>query len=58
VSVLPPKADGPKLHFGYTVKANDAEWLQTVNQFIDTVRQDGRLAAAARQYGLSSMLEE
>ncbi len=58
VSVLPPKADGPKLHFGYAVKANDAEWLKTVNQFIDAVRQDGKLAAAARQYGLSSMLEE
>lgn len=58
VSVLPPRAEGPKLQFGYTVKANDPEWLQTVNQFIDTVRQDGRLAAAAKQYGLSSMLEE
>lgn len=58
VSVLPPRPDGPKLPFGYAVKANDDQWLQWVNQFIDTVRRDGRLAAAAKRHGLTSMLEE
>lgn len=58
VSVLPPIGSDPRLPLGFTVKSNDPQWLDWVNRFIDTVRKDGRLAASAKRYGLTSMLEE
>lgn len=58
VRVIPPATDAAKVSFGYAVKAGDPEWLATINLFIDGIRQSGRLANAARPFGLLPMLEE
>lgn len=58
VRVIPPATGAAKVSFGYAVKAGDPEWLATINLFIDGIRQSGRLANAARPFGLLPMLEE
>lgn len=41
--------------YAYASKPGDAEWLATLNAFVARVRQDGRLAAAAKRHGLESI---
>jgi ABC-type amino acid transport substrate-binding protein len=44
------------LPYAYAVKPGDAPWLQRINQFVNDIRGDGRLKAAARQHGLDNIL--
>lgn len=44
------------LPYAYAVKPGDEAWLQTLNRFVASVQQDGRLAAAARRHGLTDIV--
>lgn len=44
------------LPYAYAVNPGDSAWLQTVDQFVARIRSDGRLDAAARRHGLSSLV--
>jgi len=44
------------LPYAYAVKPGDSAWLQAVDQFVARIRGDGRLDAAARRHGLSSIV--
>lgn len=42
--------------YGYAVKPGDDEWLRAVDGFVEKIRADGRLAAAAKRHGLSEIV--
>jgi cyclohexadienyl dehydratase len=42
--------------YGYAVKPGDEEWLQQLNEFVNRIKQDGRLNSAARRYGLGEIV--
>lgn len=42
--------------YGYAVPLNEPLWLARVNQFVATVKADGRLRAAAERHGLVAIL--
>lgn len=44
------------LPYAYAVNPGDSAWLRTVDQFVVRIRSDGRLDAAARRHGLSSIV--
>lgn len=44
------------LPYAYAVKPGDDAWLQTVDKFVERIRGDGRLDAAARRNGLSPIV--
>lgn len=44
------------LPYAYAVKPGDDDWLAQVDQFVDRIRRDGRLDAAARRHGLESIV--
>jgi len=44
------------LPYAYAVKPGDAAWLAEVDGFVDRIQRDGRLEAAARRHGLSSIV--
>ncbi|NLD15933.1 MAG: amino acid ABC transporter substrate-binding protein [Gammaproteobacteria bacterium] len=39
-------------YYAWAVKQGDSQWLERLNQFVDHIRQDGRLLAAARKHNL------
>jgi ABC-type amino acid transport substrate-binding protein len=43
--------------YAYAVRPGDSAWLTRVDQFVEHIRQDGRLAAAARRHGLSAIVQ-
>lgn len=45
------------LPYAYALRQGDAAWLARVDQFVAHIRQDGRLAAAARRHGLSEIVQ-
>lgn len=53
--VRPPKPFHV-LPYAYAVAPGDDAWLQTVDRFVERIGNDGRLEAAARRNGLSSIL--
>ena len=53
--VSPPSAFNP-IPYAYAVKPGDADWLQTVNQFVAAIKRDGRLERAAKKHGLEEIL--
>ncbi len=53
--VTPPSTFNP-IPYAYAVKPGDAEWLQTVNQFVTAIKRDGRLERAAKKHGLDEIL--
>jgi ABC-type amino acid transport substrate-binding protein len=55
VSVEPPKKLAPT-PVAYAVPQGDQIWLNYVNQFIDIIKLDGRLAATAKKYQLDGSL--
>ena len=55
-ALLAPPANFHVLPYAHASKPGDAEWHATLNAFVDRIRQDGRLAAAARRHGLESIL--
>lgn len=44
------------LPYAYAVKPSDDAWLLTVDRFVERIRSDGRLDAAARRNGLSTIV--
>jgi ABC-type amino acid transport substrate-binding protein len=44
------------LPYAYAVKPGDDVWLKRVDDFVSLIKQDGRLAAAARRNGLSDIV--
>ena len=44
------------LPYAYAVKPGDAAWLATVDDFVARIQRDGRLQAAAKRHGLSSIV--
>ena len=53
--VAPAKPFHP-LPYAYAVKPGDDAWLQRVDEFVATIKRDGRLEAAARRHGLAELL--
>jgi cyclohexadienyl dehydratase len=45
-----------ELPYAYAVKPGDADWLKRVDDFVARIKRDGRLAAAAREHGLSDIV--
>jgi cyclohexadienyl dehydratase len=44
------------LPYAYAVKPGDEAWLQRVDEFVATIKRDGRLEAAAKRHGLAEIL--
>ncbi len=44
------------LPYAYAVKPGDEDWLKAVNGFVQRIKKDGRLAAAAKKAGLASIV--
>jgi cyclohexadienyl dehydratase len=44
------------LPYAYAVKQGDAAWLTRVDQFVERIQRDGRLAAAARRHRLDPIM--
>lgn len=44
------------LPYAYAVRLDEPDWLQQVDAFVERIQKDGRLAAAARRHGLSSVV--
>ena len=42
--------------YAYAVKPGDEGWLRQLDQFVDAIKRDGRLDAAARRAGLSEIV--
>lgn len=53
--VAPPRPFSP-IPYAYAVKPGDAEWLQTVDQFVTQIKRDGRLESAARKFALQEIV--
>jgi len=54
--VLAPPAPVKLTDYAYAVAPGDARWLARVDAFVQAIRQDGRLAAAAQRHGLSAIV--
>ena len=50
--LLSPPQPFHVLPYGYPVKPGDAQWLQTMDEFVARIQRDGRLRAAAQRHGL------
>lgn len=44
------------LPYAYAVRQGDPLWLARVNQFVASIKRDGRLQSAARRYGLGDIV--
>ncbi|WP_416383980.1 ABC transporter substrate-binding protein [Roseateles microcysteis] len=44
------------LPYAYAIKQGDAPWLARLNEFVATIKRDGRLSAAAGRNGLSDIV--
>lgn len=53
--IAPPQRFSP-LPYAYAVKPGDDAWFETVDRFVQRIRSDGRLEAAARRHGLSEIV--
>lgn len=54
--LVPPPKPFHVLPYAYAVKPGDEEWLAEIDRFVAQVKRDGRLAAAARRYGLGEII--
>lgn len=55
-TLLAPPTPFHVLPYAHAIKLGDAQWHATLNAFMERIRQDGRLGAAARRHGLESTL--
>ena len=53
--VAPPKPFFV-LPYGYAVKRGDTRWLARLDEFVATIKRDGRLMAAAKRHGLADIV--
>ncbi len=56
VRVIEPDAPYHVLPYAYAVKPGDTQWLDRVNQFVNAIKQDGRLREAAQRSGLTPIV--
>lgn len=42
--------------YAYAVKPGDDDWLREVDRFVTAIKRDGRLATAARRFGLAEIV--
>lgn len=54
--IAPPKPFHV-LPYAYAVKPGDKQWLKQVDDFVARIQRDGRLEAAARRHGLSTIVQ-
>ncbi len=54
--IIDPPGPFGETSYGFAMAPGDAAWLAEVNAFLDAVRADGRLAAAAERAGLSPIV--
>ncbi len=52
--IAPPQPFSP-VPYGYAVKPGDDGWLRQVDQFVASIKRDGRLEAAAKRAGLNDI---
>ena len=45
-----------KVPYAYAVKPGDAAWFKLMDDFVARIKQDGRLEAAARRFGLGNIV--
>lgn len=55
-ALLGPSKPFHVLPYAYPSKPGDAQWRATLNGFVERIRNDGRLDAAARRHGLDKLL--
>lgn len=53
--VAPPRPFHP-LPYAYAIKPGDDEWLAEIDRFVAQIKRDGRLATAARRFGLGEIV--
>jgi len=53
--VAPPKPFFV-LPYGYATRQGDASWLARLDEFVSSIKRDGRLQAAAKRHGLSEIV--
>lgn len=56
IRLITPEVYKDVLPYAYALKPGDQKWLERVNQFVDTIKRDGRLERAAQRYGLAPMI--
>lgn len=54
--VIEPPAPVSPTDYAYAVRQGEPDWLSRVDAFVDSIRKDGRLAAAAERFGLTPIL--
>jgi len=54
--VLAPSVPVQLTDYAYAVAPGDAGWLARLDAFVEAVRRDGRLVAAAQRHGLSAIV--
>ncbi len=55
-ALIAPPAPFHVLPYAYAVKQGDEAWLAVVDEFVQRIKRDGRLLAAARRYGLAAIV--
>jgi ABC-type amino acid transport substrate-binding protein len=55
-TLISPPSRFHVLPYAYAVKPGDTAWLQTVDEFVQRIQQDGRLEQFARKHGLSDIV--
>lgn len=55
-TLIAPTTPFSVLPYAYAVKPGDPAWLAQVDEFVARIQRDGRLEAAARRHGLSSIV--
>lgn len=53
--ILAPPTPIRPTDYAYAVREGASDWLAAANAFVDRIRRDGRLAAAAERHGLSDI---
>lgn len=55
-AVVAPEKPVAETNYGYAVRKGDTVWLDRVNRFVQDIKADGRLGAAAKKHGLSPIV--
>lgn len=56
--LIEPDQQSVTLPYAYAVKPGDTQWLDRLNQFVESIKQDGRLKQAAHNHGLLPMISQ
>lgn len=56
IRLIAPSQQHNVLPYAYALKPDDQKWLARVNQFVEAIKHDGRLDAAAERHGMAPMV--